>query len=288
MKVLVLGATGLLGNAVLRVLCEAGVHEVSGTARRMDAARHFTPAVASRLVAVNDIEDLDELERLFDAVRPDAVVNCVSVGKPLPADPMRTIALLSLLPQRLAALCARRGARLVQMGSDGVFTGAKGKYVEDDCADATDVYGVAKILGEVRDAHAVTIRASILGPELGTKHSLLEWFLAQDGSCRAFTRAIFSGLPTVVLARVIRDVILPRPGLHGIYHVAAAPISKYELLRRVAERYGKTIELVADDSVVIDRSLVARRFADATGFEAPGWDALVEEMHSYRYGLTGN
>ena len=101
--------------------------------------------------------------------------------------------------------------------------------------DASDLYGRSKYLGEVDYPHAVTLRTSIIGHELGSAHGLVDWFLAQSGAvCRGFARAIFSGLPTVELARVIRDFVLPRPDLHGVYHVSAAPISKYDLLTLVA------------------------------------------------------
>lgn len=285
MKTLVLGASGLLGNAVFRVLAEQSP-DVAGTVRDMAAGRFFAPELREKLVAAGDLEDDSRLARLFDEVRPDAVVNCISVGQPAPADPMRTIALLSVLPQRLARVCERAGARLLQMGTDGVFSGAKGAYTEADRPDATDLYGTAKFLGELRETHTVTLRTSILGPELGTHRSLLEWFLSQQGECRAYTRAIFSGFPSVVLAQVIRDVVLPQPRLHGVYHLATRPISKFELLQLVAGRWGKEIRLVADDSVVMDRSLDAARFREATGYTPPAWPQLVDTMHDYQFGLA--
>jgi dTDP-4-dehydrorhamnose reductase len=208
------------------------------------------------------------------------VVNCTSLAKADLQDPLKAFTVYSLLPRRLAQLCRDRGARLVQISSDGVFSGSRGQYTERDLPDAADVYGASKLLGEVDAPGAVTIRTSMVGHELGTRAGLLEWFLAQTGSCRSFDRAVFSGLPTVELAAIIRDVVLPRPQLQGIYHVAAAPISKHALLQRVAQVYGKAIDLVADSSVVIDRSLVAERFRADTGYSAPGWDRLVNIMHA--------
>jgi dTDP-4-dehydrorhamnose reductase len=93
---------------------------------------------------------------------------------------------------------------------------------------------------------------------------------------------VFSGLPTVELARVIRDHVLPRPDLRGVYHVASAPIAKYDLLKLVASQYGKSIEVAADDTVVIDRSLIADRFALASGYTAPAWPELVRRMHDFQ------
>ncbi len=195
-------------------------------------------------------------------------------------DPLKAFSVYAVLPRRLLHLCRLAGIRLVQIGSDGVFSGSRGGYTERDLPDAGDVYGLAKLLGEVEGPGALTIRTSMVGHELGTRGGLLEWFLAQQASCRCFDRAVFSGLPTPELARIIRDVVLPRPQLHGIYHVAAAPISKFDLLRRVAEVYGKQIDMVADSSVVMDRSLVAERFRSDTGYSAPDWSELVNIMHA--------
>jgi dTDP-4-dehydrorhamnose reductase len=282
-KILILGATGLLGNAVFRSMSKAPDAQVEGTIRH-DAARGlFAPEHSSRLTVVEDIESPDHLARLFDAAHPDVVVNCIAAGRPAPADPMRSISVYSVLPQRLSHLCRVSRARLIQIGSDGVFSGLRGPYSEDDPPDANDVYGISKLLGEVTEPHAITLRTSIIGHELQSGSGLLEWFLSQQGRCSCYTRAIFSGFPTIVLADLIRDAVIPRPDLHGVYHLATRPISKFDLLRLVAERYGKNIELIADDRESPDRSLVAERFRKATGYVAPDWPALVDRMYCDRF-----
>ena len=201
---------------------------------------------------------------------------------------MRSIAVYSVLPQRLSQLKA--GARepvLVQVSSDGVFSGSRGCYSENDLPDASDLYGISKLLGEIAEPHAFTFRTSIIGHELQSRTGLLEWFLSQQGQCSGYTRAIFSGFPTIVLADLIRDVVIPRPDLHGIYHLATRPISKFELLRLVAARYGKAIDLLSDDRASPDRSLVAERFSKATGYVPPDWPELVDLMYRDRFGSTG-
>jgi len=283
-KILVLGATGLLGNAVFRSMSKASGARVDGTIRRGAARSLFAPEHAARLIVVEDLENPLELARLFDGVGPDVVVNCVAARRPAPADPMRSILVHSVLPRRLLHLCGRSGARLIQIGSDGVFSGMRGAYTEDDTPDANDIYGISKLLGEVAAPHAITLRTSIIGHELQSGSGLLEWFLSQQGRCSAYTRAIFSGFPTIVLADLIRDVVIPRPDLHGVYHVATRPISKFDLLRLVAERYGKKIELIPDDRASPDRSLVADRFERATGYVAPDWPTLVDVMYCDRFG----
>jgi dTDP-4-dehydrorhamnose reductase len=285
-KILVLGATGLLGNAVFRSMSKASDARVEGTIRRETARGLFAPEHATRLTVVEDLEHPQGLARLFNGVGPDVVVNCVAVGRPAPADPMRSIQVHSVLPRRLLHLCGLSGARLIQIGSDGVFSGMRGGYTEDDTPDANDIYGISKLLGEVAAPHAITLRTSIIGHELQSGSGLLEWFLSQQDQCRCYTRAIFSGFPTIVLADLIRDVVIPRRDLHGVYHVATRPISKFDLLQLVARRYGKAIQLIPDDRASPDRSLVAARFEKATGYIAPDWPTLVDLMYCDRFGST--
>jgi dTDP-4-dehydrorhamnose reductase len=284
MRILVLGASGMLGNAMMRVLSENPALEVFGTVRSAGAGRFFAPDIAERLLSGVDVEQHDALVKLFARVRPDVVVNCVGLVKQLAdaEDPLVALPLNAMLPHRLARLCELAGARLVHMSTDCVFSGRKGGYRESDAPDAEDVYGRSKLLGEVAYPHAITLRTSIIGHELQSAHGLVGWFLSQEKQCRGYTKAIFSGFPTVVLAQIVRDVVLPRADLSGVYHVAAQPISKFDLLKLVADVYGKEIEIVPGEQVAIDRSLNAERFREATGYVAPGWPQLIETMHTYR------
>lgn len=283
MRIMILGVTGMLGHTMFRVLAEDPAHEVFGTARGNGARLHFGDAATQQLVTGVYVENHDSLVRAFAAVRPQVVVNCIGLVKQLADanDPLQAVPINTLLPHRLASLCLAAGARLVHISTDCVFSGAKGGYLETDFPDANDLYGRTKLLGEVDYPHAITLRTSIIGHELTGSRSLLGWFLAQQGSVKGFRRAIFSGLPTAELSRVVRDVVLPRPDLRGLYHVAATPINKYELLRLVAEVYGKTIVIVPDDQLVIDRSLNADRFSIATGYAPPAWPELIRAMREF-------
>lgn len=283
MKILVLGASGMLGNSMLRVMAETAAHDVRGTARSATVLRHFEPALAERIVTGLDVGHFDALTKLFADIRPEAVINCIGLVKQLAEaeDPLQALPVNSLLPHQLARLCALAGARLVHISTDCVFNGNKGNYRETDTADAEDIYGRSKFLGEVAYPHTVTLRTSIIGHELSGVHGLVSWFLAQSGSVKGYRRAIFSGLPTVELSRIVRDIILPQPALSGLFHVAAAPISKYDLLKLVATAYAKQIAVEADDNLVIDRSLNADRFHDATGYVVPPWPDLVARMRDF-------
>lgn len=283
MKVLVLGVSGMLGNAMFRLLGQAPGLEVHGTARSAAVVHRFAPELARNVVAGIDVENSDALAGVFARVRPQAVINCIGLVKQLSeaSDPLGALPINSLLPHRLTRLCAISGARLVHVSTDCVFSGSRGMYRESDESDAKDLYGKSKYLGEVAAHHAITLRTSIVGHELGSAHGLVGWFLSQEGTVKGFTRAIFSGLPTVELSRVVRDIVLPRPELFGVYHVASEPISKYDLLRMVAAVYGKQVTIVPDDALVIDRSLDPGRFREATGYVAPPWPQLVAAMHAF-------
>ena len=283
MKILILGVTGMLGNAMFRVMSETSIHVVYGSARSASDLHHFDDYISRQIITGVDVENYDSLVRVFGLVKPEVVINCIGLVKQITdvEDPLRAIPINSLLPHRLAALCRMGGARLVHMSSDCVFSGKKGDYLETDLPDADDLYGRSKLLGEVDYPHAVTLRTSIIGHELSGSRSLIGWFLAQQGLIKGYADTVFSGLPTVELSRVVRDIVLPLGELRGIYHVAASPISKYELLRMVAEIYDKTIEIVPDHELISDRSLNADRFRQATGYVAPSWRELVKQMHEF-------
>ncbi len=284
MRILILGASGMLGNAMFRVLSEMQNYEVYGTVRSEASKRWFAPALKERLLAGIDVEKNESLLDAFIRSRPELVINCVGLVKQIAEahDPFQAIQINALLPHRLAQFCALGGARLIHMSTDCVFSGRKGGYRESDESDAQDLYGRSKFLGEVSYPHALTMRTSIIGHELQSEHGLVGWFLAQQGQCKGYTRAIFSGLPTVALAKVVKDHVIPHPELSGVYHVAAEPIAKYDLLRLVAEIYGKEIEIIPDDKLTIDRSLNAERFRAATGYVAPSWRELVNMMHIFK------
>ena len=282
MNVLVLGASGMIGSTVTRVLSQKEDWQVFGTVRDASVKDYFPEVIASKLISGIDVDSCD-FDQLFNEVQPDVVVNCVGLTKHLSEanDPLRVIPLNALLPYRLDKYCKKYNSRLIHISTDCIFSGTKGQYLENDPSDATDIYGKSKYLGEVIDTQAITLRTSTIGHEIQTKNGLLEWFLSQQGKCDGFTRAIFSGLPTVTLAEVIRDYVIPNKDLIGLYHVAGPAIAKYDLLKIIAKEYDKNIEIGRNESFSIDRSLNADKFKKATGYIAPDWHNLVKSMHNY-------
>jgi dTDP-4-dehydrorhamnose reductase len=287
LRILILGASGMLGHTIFRTLSSTSEFSVWGSIRSSDALRFFPEHRRKRLLSGVDALDFDALSKVLESVRPDAVVNCIGLIKQLANadDPLIALPPNAILPHRLARLCGLAGARLIHVSTDCVFSGNKGGYLESDLSDAEDLYGKSKYIGELHDLpHAITLRTSVIGHEINSAHALIDWFLAQNGVVKGFSHAVFSGLPTVEFARVIRDFVLPQAELSGLYHLAAEPISKLDLLRLVAAQYGKSIEIVPDDRLVIDRSLNGSHFNSVTGYAPPTWPELVSLMYLHRDG----
>jgi dTDP-4-dehydrorhamnose reductase len=281
--VLVLGASGMLGNAMFRVLSRETAHQIYGTCRSPGVAHHFPLDLQDRILSGIDVENVDALTGVIAKVRPTVVVNCVGIVKQLADahDPLIALPINAILPHRLARLCDAVNARFIHISTDCVFDGKRGSYLEIDTPNATDLYGRSKLLGEVDYPNAVTLRTSIIGRENASRHGLVDWFLSLHGRVNGYSQAIFSGLTTIELSRVIATRVMPQPSLHGVYHVSVEPISKYDLLCILAEVYARPVEIVEDRRVQIDRSLRSDRFRQITGYEPPSWHSLIQTMHDF-------
>jgi len=284
-RILVFGISGMLGSTVFKVLSNNSGLETFGTLRSPNFLPYFPDTLHSRIVSGVDVLDQDSLISVFEKVKPDVVINCVGLIKQLSNanDPLVVVPINSMLPHRLDRICGLMGGRLVQIGTDCVFKGSKGLYRENDSSDAEDLYGRSKYIGEVSESdHSITLRTSIIGHELNSQYALVDWFLSQTESVQGYQKAIFSGVPTVELAHIIEQFVLPNKRLSGLYHVSAEPIDKYTLINLIAKVYGKELEVKAVDRVRIDRSLDSTLFRQATGYQPPEWLELIEKMHRHR------
>lgn len=283
MKVLVIGANGMIGSTIFDYLYGVTDWSVFGTIRNDTNIAYFPRAMTDNLFSNVELNNQDILISTLLKVKPDVVINCAGLTKhKAEADnPLEILPINGMLPHRLASLCELIGARLIHISTDCVFSGKKGNYKEDDFADASDLYGRSKVLGEnLRPPH-ITLRISTIGHELQTKYGLLEWFLSQNQQCQGFKKAIFSGFPTVVFAQILKDYIIPNRNLTGLYHVAAEPIAKYDLLKMIAQKYKKDIEIIPNNTSIIDRSLDSQRFANATSYTPPSWSEMIDQMYDY-------
>jgi dTDP-4-dehydrorhamnose reductase len=280
-RVLILGGGGMLGHKAYQVL--AREHEVFVTFRQYgEALRRIGLFDERRVISDVNAVPIESVHRALREVCPEVVLNCIGIIKQLDEvrNPRITIEVNALFPHILAEVCAECGARLIHVSTDCVFSGNRGMYKESDESDAHDLYGRTKLLGELQEEGCLTLRTSIIGHELFSNRSLVDWFLTQRGSAiRGYTRAIYSGLPTIAFSREISRVIREYPALTGLYQVAASPISKYDLLRLVREIYDVKVDIIPHEDFRCDRSLDGSKYVQETGFHAPSWNDLILEMH---------
>jgi dTDP-4-dehydrorhamnose reductase len=271
-KVLIFGVSGMLGHALYQELKKN--HEVLGVSRSNKWHQDIISGVS--------IEDLDKVEKIVQESRPDFILNAVGIIKQVDEskDKQVNIKANALWPHQLCEIAGQYGAKVVHFSTDCVFTGTKGHYKEEDLADSRDTYGLTKYLGEVDYPHALTLRTSIIGHELASNVSLIDWFLTQKGNVKGFKHAIYSGFPTVVVARFLNEYVFNN-WFSGVYHLSSEPISKFDLLKLVAEVYGKNIEILPNTDFKMDRSLDSSRLQEKTSFKPAPWRELVEEMHGF-------
>lgn len=284
-KILILGASGMLGSALFRILPEMG-HEVYGSLRQSKQTDFLkkTFTNSQNLIYNIDVLNADQLNSLITQIQPDLIINCIGIIKQLDIsnDPIYVLPINSILPYRLTELATRVGARLIHISTDCVFDGKKGNYLETDKPNAEDLYGKSKEIGEIKNkSNVITLRISLIGHELQSNHSLVDWFLSQKKQVSGYKNAIFSGLTSLEMAKVIHHYIIPNENLYGLYHVSVNPISKYNLLKLIQEIYAVSTTIIPETNVAIDRSLNSDKFQKDTGYQPPDWKQLIQEMKTY-------
>ena len=280
-RVLVLGAGGMLGHMAVRVLSENC--EVFGTTRaeKQDsrALSKFLPT--DKWISGVDVRHANVMEALLTDVQPNFVLNCVGLVKQKMSATsfIESIEINALLPHRLSKACEESNSKLIQVSTDCVFACDEGVKKLEQEPNATDLYGRTKFLGEVPYGAALTLRTSIVGRQLSGEESLFEWILSQNGGViNGYSKALYTGLTTMALARVIAKIIAQCSDLTGIWQVASPEISKYELVRKLIKELELNIELREDTSFQCDRRLDGTTFEKATGIVVPSWDTMLKEF----------
>jgi dTDP-4-dehydrorhamnose reductase len=279
MRMLILGGDGMLGHQMFRELGYR--HEIRVTLRQSLAQYSSLHLFnADDTYDLVDVRNFDRVRHIVADYRPDAVVNATGIIKQRSTSSQNipSIEINALFPHKLSSLCQETGTRLVHMSTDCVFSGRRGNYTESDTPDAEDIYGRSKLLGEVTEFPAITMRTSIIGRELSRKTGLLEWFLAQTAPIKGFRKAIFSGFTTLEMSRIVEHVLTSVPPRHGLYHVSSAPINKHDLLLLIRDKLGLHTKIIADDYFECDRSLNSDRFRHDFTYAPPTWDSMITEL----------
>ena len=281
-RVLILGVRGMLGHVVFRHLsCNSEIEVHASTTGATEEINRFPEAIRQYIHCNIRIAEPKALEAIFSELKPDVTINCVAMIRPvsIAADLTKAVALNTTLPHRIAKLCNQSGTRFIHISTDSMFGGKRRLSKESDPLLAPDLYTMTKVLGEVSTPGSVTIRTSIIGHELENKTSFVEWFLSQENKVRGYSKVLYTGMPTIELARIINEFIIPNQKLNGTYHVSSDPVSKYDILQLIAGAYRKSIEIEEWPEPETDNSLDSSRFRKATGYSPSPWSLLVRDMH---------
>lgn len=269
MKVLVLGSNGMIGNAIYTQLKLNDKIEVFNT-----------EGINSNSLEKFDALKLDLFESFFKSHTFNVVINCIGITKHRKEiqDTYKVIMINSIFPWKLLNLAKKLNFKLIHISTDCVFDGMHGNYSELDIPNALDLYGRTKALGEItNDESCLTIRTSTIGHEINSKRGLLEWFLSQK-KCKGFVNAIFSGLPSNVLAKIIEKYLINNININGLLNVGSLPINKYDLLKIIKSTYDLDIEIVPDYALKINRTLNCNKFKSITKYVDLDWKELILVM----------
>lgn len=280
-KILVLGVNGMLGNTIFRHFSTNNQFEVIGVCRK---AVPELSSFSKNIKIVTNLIDYDSLINIFYSFKPSVVINCIGIIKQsdISNHVIDSIPVNSLLPHRLSIICGLSNARLIHFSTDCVFSGNKGSYLESHNPDPIDLYGRSKLIGEVIDQNTITLRTSIIGHELKSNKSLLNWFLSSQNEIKGYKNAFFSGLTTLEVAKVIEKYILPNPDINGLFHLASDRISKYDLLSKISEVYNHKINIIPEYNFNIDRSLNCNKLIESTGYSITPWSDQINEMYKFK------
>ena len=284
MKILVFGSTGMLGHTLIKYLQSQKSINVEFTARN-EKKQNICKLIFGK--EANFLVDAFNPESALNAIneyKPDICINCLGLIKQKDESKnyLKSINVNSLFPHYLSDYCSKIGARLIHISTDCVYSGMKGNYSENDIPDPLDFYGRSKLLGEVPSNNAITIRTSIIGPEINTSKGLYEWFRSCNEIIYGYSNAWFSGFPTVELSRIIFEYIIKKNIKNDIYNISSKPINKLNLLMLINDIYCFNKKIIEDKSFKIDRTLDCSKFASETEFVQEEWRLMIERMKAFK------
>ena len=285
MKIVILGSNGLLGNTISKYFFERADYQTIAVLRDFSKIKLFNQKYHKNFLIIENILDYTETKKQLQRLKPDILINCLGITnkeRVVNSSQIENIINInSLLPHRLQRICYEVGTRLIHLSTDCIFSGGKGSYIENDIPDPTDIYGRSKLLGEVDFENTLTIRKSVIGHELVSRKGLLEWFLNQNSSIQGYKNVIFSGLTVLELAKLIDKYIFPRSDLKGILNISGQSISKFDLLKIISDIYNKSIEIIPNESIKINRTLNSSKFYKLTGYKPNSWPVLIKSMYEF-------
>jgi len=270
-KVLVLGSTGLIGHQVYNYLKNNSDFKLVNISYRKKLQKD---------TILLDIRDENKFIQAIEDIKPNIIINCIGIliaGSN--KDPENAIFINSYMPHRLKRVANKIDAKLIHISTDCVFSGEKKEpYIEKDEKDGKDTYAKAKGLGEIRDDRNLTLRTSVIGPELKTNgEELFHWFMNQRGTINGFTKAIWSGVTTLELARAVKWAI--ENNITGLYHITNnQTINKYDLLMLLKKYTRKNIDIIPIEGKNVDKSFIDTR--KEINYIIPTYEQMIQDIVS--------
>ncbi|HVO67124.1 MAG TPA: SDR family oxidoreductase [Syntrophales bacterium] len=280
MRILILGGTGMLGHTLWDHLSPIFPNTYTTIRKgRCDYGKDVR-LESDRVIEHIDVLDLQLLAGVLRVIQPNVILNCIGITKRReePQNPIPSIMLNALFPHNLVKLAAELETKVIHFSTDCVFDGTAGNYADESQTNAIDLYGRTKALGEVSGKNAITLRSSFIGYEIGEGTELLEWFLAQKGIVKGFKNAIYTGLTTIELSRVVDRLLRNYPYATGLYNVSSDPISKFDLLKLISNKMHHDAQVIPEETFHCNRSLDSTKFRREFNYTPPSWEKMVEEL----------
>ena len=275
MKILILGADGMIGHKIAQSLED---FELILASRKSISSKSIG-ILKGKMVLHNLITD--SLDLLLDSTTPDIIINCagITTRRGVEDNIVNTGLLNSELPHKLDSWANLNSKKLIHFSTDCVFSGNRGNYLDNDFADADDIYGKSKALGEVDSLNTLTLRCSMIGRELYNFTELFEWLRKnKNKKIEGYSKAFYSGITTVRMGMILNQILKKNLNLSGIYNISSTPISKFDLLIKLSNAFNLNVEVKQNTNNKSNKVLISEKFTEITGIYPPNWDDLISEF----------
>ena len=275
MKILILGADGMIGHKIAQSLED---FELILASRKSISSKSI--GIIKGKMVLHDLIT-DSLDLLLDSTTPDIIINCagITTRRGVEDNIVNTGLLNSELPHKLDSWANLNSKKLIHFSTDCVFSGNRGNYLDYDFADADDIYGKSKALGEVDSLNTLTLRCSMIGRELYNFTELFEWLRKnKNKKIEGYSKAFYSGITTVRMGMILNQILKKNLNLSGIYNISSTPISKFDLLIKLSNAFNLNVEVKQNTNNKSNKVLISEKFTEITGIYPPNWDDLISEF----------
>ena len=277
MKILILGADGMIGHKIAQTLLK---HNFEIHLNTRSNKNFFENKFPQCQIYQFDFLSQDILE-LLNKVFPDFILNAAGITIRRGSENLENaIKINSELPYKIDSWCVINKKKQIHFSSDCVFSGSRGNYLDSDNPDAKDNYGLTKSNGEVNSKNTLTLRCSMIGREIFNETELLEWVISKKRKkIKGFDRVIYSGITTLWMSELIVKILKEYPALSGIYNISSQPISKFDLITKINKLFKLNIDIEKDSSFSSNKSLNSNKFFNVTNVDRPKWDSMLLNLY---------